>query len=264
MMKISVSPDAARLGREAARETAQILRQAILERGHARVILSTGMSQFTTLEALVKEKDIDWSRVEMFHLDEYVALPITHKASFRKYLQERFVEPTGVGTVHFVDGTPECIEALTKELNAGPIDVGLIGIGQNTHIAFNDPPADFTEEAAYIIVNLDDVCKGQQVQEGWFPTRDDVPKQAVSMSVRQIMKCDRIISAVPYAEKADAVAKTLSSELTPEVPASMLKTHPHFSLYVDKDSFAKTDLRAMRPASGQKDVTVTFLYEGDD
>ena len=187
MMHITLSPDAAALGRHAAKEAAEIIRTAIAQDGCARIILSTGASQFTTLEALIAEPGIDWSKVEMFHLDEYVDLPITHIASFRKYLQERFVDKVHPGTVNFVDGTAECIAALTEALNKGPIHLGLIGIGQNAHIAFNDPPADFGTEDAYIIVNLNDTCKAQQVHEGWFPTVDDVPKQAVSMSVKRIM-----------------------------------------------------------------------------
>ena len=197
MMHITVSPDATSLGLHAALETAEIMREAIAKDGCARIILSTGASQFTTLEALIAQPGIDWSKVEMFHLDEYVNLPITHIASFRKYLQERFVDKVHPGKVNFVDGTPECIAKLTEELNKGPIHVGLIGIGQNAHIAFNDPPANFDVEDAYIIVNLNDTCKAQQVHEGWFATPDDVPKQAVSMSVKRIMMCEKSISAVP-------------------------------------------------------------------
>ena len=236
-MEIRICKDPVELGKSAAKETAEILRKCIAEKGCARIALSTGASQFDTIKELVKQ-DVDWSKVEMFHLDEYVDLPITHKASFRKYLKERFVDfvPT-LKAAHFVDGTVESIADLTKEITKSPIDVGLIGIGENTHIAFNDPPADFETEESYIVVNLDEACRRQQMGEGWFATFDDVPKQAVSMTVSQIMKCERIISCVPYAVKAPAVEKTLhTQETTPYVPATKLKEHPNFILYVDMDS----------------------------
>lgn len=236
-MKIVISKTADELGMRAAAEAAKHIRAAIERNGCARIALSTGASQFETLTHLVKQ-DLDWSRVEMFHLDEYVNLSRTHPASFRKYLQERFVAPTGVDKVHFVDGTPEGIASLTAEIQKAPIDVGLIGIGRNAHIAFNDPPADFDTRASYLVVNLDEACRKQQVGEGWFAGIEDVPRQAVSMSVWQIMQCKRIISAVPHAEKAWAVAQTLSGELTPRIPATMLKTHDDFQLYVDADSYA--------------------------
>lgn len=239
-MKIVISKTADQLGLEAAKASAKIIKEAIAEKGHARIVLSTGASQFETLKYLVEE-DIDWSKVEMFHLDEYVDLPETHPASFRKYLKERFVAKTNVGAAHFVDGTAEGIEKLTAELRSAPIDVGLIGIGRNAHIAFNDPPADFDTKVAYLVVNLDTACRNQQVGEGWFATIDDVPKQAVSMSVYQIMECKNIISAVPHAEKAWAVANTLNHELTNLVPGTMLKTHPSFQLFVDADSYADVD-----------------------
>lgn len=237
-MKIVISKTAEDMGRRAAAEAAQAIREAIEKNGGARIVLSTGASQFETLQYLVRE-DIDWAKVEMFHLDEYVDLPRTHPASFRKYLQERFVEPTGVGKVHFVDGTQAGIAALTEEIRKAPIDVGLIGIGRNAHIAFNDPPADFDTRVAYLVVNLDETCRAQQVGEGWFAGMDDVPRQAVSMSVWQIMQCRCIISAVPHAEKAWAVAQTLANELTPQVPATMLKTHADFRLFVDAASYAE-------------------------
>lgn len=261
MMHINLCPDAASLGLHAALETADIIRKSIDEYGCARIVLSTGASQFTTLEALVNQPRIDWNKVEMFHLDEYIGLPDTHLASFRKYLRERFVNKTNVGKVHFVDGTETGIRELTVELNRAPVHVGLIGIGQNAHIAFNDPPADFDTNDAYIIVNLNDTCKAQQVHEGWFKTVNDVPKQAVSMSVRQIMKCDRIISAVPYLEKADAVMRTLQNGLNSLTPATMLKTHRCFSLYVDHDSFSKTDFSKIIPAKGTHSFEMTVYTE---
>jgi glucosamine-6-phosphate deaminase len=244
-MKIDVSQNPQELGKKAANCAADLIRKAITVSGQARIVLSTGASQFTTLEALVK-MDIDWSKVEVFHLDEYIGLDENHPASFVKYLRERFLNKIrGLKAFHFVDmsrGAEKIIGSLTGEINAAPIDVGLIGIGENGHIAFNDPPAVFKEEASYKIVNLDEACRRQQMGEGWFETLNDVPRQAVSMTVPQIMKCKYIISAVPYKVKADAICKTLTTnECTPMVPATILKTHPNFWLFLDKDSASKTD-----------------------
>ena len=237
-MEIRIAKDRYSLGESAARHVARILRDVIKEKGSVRIVLSTGASQFDTLEALTKDKGIEWDKVEMFHLDEYVDLPVTHPASFRKYLQDRCVNKVApLKAVHFVDGTAEGIADLTSELRRAPIDIGFIGIGENGHIAFNDPPADFDTREAYIIVNLDDACKRQQMGEGWFSTIDDVPKQAVSMTPYQIMQCERIVSCVPYAVKAEAVRKTLQAEKTTNlVPATLLREHPDFILYLDADS----------------------------
>lgn len=239
-MQIIISKDSKALGANAADFVAVQINEAIADHGSARIVLSTGASQLTTIECLI-EKDVDWSKVEMFHLDEYVALPETHIASFRKYLRERFISKVNLKAYHLVDGTPECIAALTKELRSAPVDIGLIGIGENAHIAFNDPPADFDTKDAYIIVNLNDTCKKQQVGEGWFATVDDVPKQAVSMTVYQILQCKKIISIVPYAVKANAVKLALYNDVTNKIPATIMKGHDDFTLFVDEDSFAGVD-----------------------
>jgi glucosamine-6-phosphate deaminase len=249
-MRIVVSKDPKSLGENAAEYIAQQLNKVIAEKGSARIILSTGASQLTTLEPLI-EKDVDWSKVEMFHLDEYVDLPETHVASFRKYLKERFIQKINLKAAYLVDGTQEGIEYLTEKLREKPVDIGLIGIGENAHIAFNDPPANFNTTAAYHIVNLNDTCKKQQVGEGWFATVDDVPKQAVSMTVYQILQCEQIISCVPFAVKADAIAKTLcTNEVTNYVPATIMKGHKNFVLFADTDSFAKVDVAKIYPAVG--------------
>ena len=239
-MEIRICKDQYALGKSAAAYTAQVIKNCIAEKGYARIALSTGASQFDTISALTQEPGIQWNCVEMFHLDEYVDLPITHVASFRKYLQERFVDKVGpLKAVHFVDGTAEGIAKLTEEIRKLPIDIGLIGIGENGHIAFNDPPANFDTKEAYMIVNLDDRCKKQQMGEGWFATIDDVPKQAVSMTAYQIMQCREIVSCVPYAVKAEAVKNTVkATETTNMIPATLLKEHPNFILYVDMDSAA--------------------------
>ena len=240
-MEIRITENKEALGKSAAQYVAKCLSEIIAKKGKARIALSTGASQFDTLSALVNEK-VDWSRVEMFHLDEYVDLSEDHPASFRKYLKERFVQklPAPLLCAHFVDGTVEGIEALTEQIRREPIDIGLIGIGENTHIAFNDPPANFDTVESYIVVELDEACRKQQLGEGWFESLDVVPKKAVSMTVSQIMRCEKIVSCVPYSVKADAVYKTLSTkETTPLVPATKLKEHPDFILYLDSDSAKK-------------------------
>ncbi|MBR5253315.1 MAG: 6-phosphogluconolactonase [Clostridia bacterium] len=253
-MKIIISKDAKALGSNAADFVAAEINKAIAEKGNARIVLSTGASQLTTIEELIT-RDVDWSKVEMFHLDEYVDLPETHIASFRKYLKERFISKINLKAAHLVDGTPEGIAALTAELRSAPIDIGLIGIGENAHIAFNDPPADFDTKEAYIVVNLNDTCKNQQVGEGWFATINDVPKQAVSMTVYQILECKQIVSIVPYGVKADAVAGCLHNEVTNLIPATIMKGHDDFNLFVDEDSYAKVDETKIVKVNG-KDYTI--------
>lgn len=236
-MKIIVSDNAKELGKTAAKLTADYLNELTGKNGYARIVVSTGSSQFETFEALIAS-DIDWSKVEMFHLDEYAGLPESHPASFRKYLKERFVSKVNLLSANFVDGTADGIRDISKKLLEKPVDLGLIGIGENSHIAFNDPPADFETKDAYILVDLSDTCKRQQVGEGWFATVDDVPKQAVSMSVYQIMRCKKIISCVPHAVKAKAVADTINSDITNLIPATMLKSHGDWTLLLDKNSAA--------------------------
>lgn len=244
-MNIILSKTAAELGAKAAELTAQKLNETIAQKGSARLVLSTGASQFETLAELVK-KPVDWSKVEVFHLDEYVDLPITHPASFRKYIKERFEDLTHPKTVHYVQtegDVQEQIALVTAELRKAPVDVALIGIGENAHIAFNDPPADFDSENAYIVVNLDEKCRNQQLGEGWFPDLDSVPKQAVSMTVKQIMSAKTVISAVPHKVKAWAVKATLENDLTPMVPATMLKQHPDWHLFIDENSASEVNLK---------------------
>ena len=237
-INISVSSTAKENGRKAAEQIAKLINAAIAKKGYARIVLSTGASQFEMFDVLVK-LDVDWSRVEMFHLDEYVALPETHIASFRKYLKERFVNVVHPKAAHFVNGEGDVqtnIAQLTKELRSDEIDVGVIGIGENGHIAFNDPPADFDATEAYRVVNLDHKCRMQQVGEGWFATEDDVPKQAISMLPKQIMSCKAIVSVVPHAVKAKAVYDTITQKVNNLVPATLLKTHPEWYLFIDDDA----------------------------
>ena len=237
-MKITISKTPALLGIEAAKLAASSLNRAIFERGEARLVLSTGASQFETLEALLKE-DVDWERTEIFHLDEYMELPVTHKASFRKYLNDRITSRIRCKRFHSIDTEEKrdkLLERLTMEIRKNRVDLGLIGIGENAHIAFNDPPADFKTRDAFQIVTLDQRCRLQQVREGWFESVDDVPSNAVSMTVWQIMQCQTIISAVPHRVKAEAVNKTLTNPVDKMIPATILKQHNDFNLFLDTES----------------------------
>lgn len=239
-MKLVVCNSTNELGKKSAIQAAAAINEAIAEKGIARILLSTGASQFPFFEEFVKQ-NIDWSKVEMFHLDEYVGISEEHPASFKRYLLDRFVLKVNPGKVHLIDGSrdpQETIAELTALLNERPVDVGLIGIGENAHIAFNDPPADFNDTRAYKVVTLDERCLQQQIGEGWFKNVDETYKQAISMTCPQIMKCNTIISVVPYKVKAEAVYNTLTRELTPEVPATLLKEHADCTLYCDADSAA--------------------------
>ena len=238
-MKIVISETKEELGRKAAARGADLIRKAIEEKGEANIIVATGASQFEMLEALVKE-DVDWTKVTGFHLDEYIGMPVTHPASFRKYLKERFVDQVPLKAFHYVNGDTgdsqaEC-DRLGEIIKQKPIDVAFIGIGENGHLAFNDPPADFETEEPYLVVDLDETCRRQQLGEGWFPTLEDVPRQAISMSVNQILKSKAIICSVPDKRKAEAVRGTVESEITPMIPGTALQKHDATWLFLDKDS----------------------------
>jgi glucosamine-6-phosphate deaminase len=240
-VRIRVFEDKTALGRAAADQAAQAIRDALKARGAARIIAATGASQFEFLAALTAQPGIDWTRVEMFHLDEYVGLSVEHPASFRKYLMERLIRPAGIQRYHLLDGErdPETVcREVGAQIAAAPVDVAFVGIGENGHLAFNDPPADFETEAPYIIVELDEACRRQQVSEGWFKTLDDVPRRAISMTIRQILKSAEIVCVVPDARKADAVKKCFDGEISPMAPASILRTHPNTTVYLDRDSSA--------------------------
>ena len=245
MMNLTICQDKFECGAQSAKFGAQRIRESIAAKGECRIILATGASQFEMLSALLKEEGIDWSKVTMFHLDEYVGLPVTHGASFRKYLTERFIEklPVKMKEVNLVEGDADDVNAFCKKLGAKiqekVIDVAFIGVGENGHIAFNDPPADFDTEDAYLVVDLDEVCRKQQLGEGWFPTLDDVPRQAISMSVRQIMKSRTIVNTVPDARKAYAMRITFEGELSPMHPASVIRLHPDCRTFCDVPAAAE-------------------------
>lgn len=226
------------LGKKAATLGAELIRKAIETNGGANIIVATGASQFNMLEALIQE-DIDWSKVTAFHLDEYIGISKEHPASFRKYLKERFVDKVSPKIFHYVNGETkpqdEC-ERLGKIIEKHPIDVAFVGIGENGHLAFNDPPADFETEVAYLVVNLDDDCRAQQMGEGWFKAVEDVPKQAISMSVKQILKSKAIICSVPDKRKAKAVLRAVEEDVSVLVPASILQQHDATWIYLDEES----------------------------
>jgi glucosamine-6-phosphate deaminase len=239
-MRVRVFPDRTALGQAAAAQAASAIRSAIAERGHARIIAATAASQLEFLDALTKTPDIDWTKVEAFHLDEYIGLPITHPGSFRKMLMEQLVEKTGIPRYHLLDGDapdPSLVaREVGKQLASSPIDIAFLGIGENAHIAFNDPPADFTTDDPYIIVNLDEACRQQQVGEAWFADISQVPTRALSMSARQILKAREILAVVPDKRKAQAVKACLEGEISPMAPASILRRHPNATVYLDNHS----------------------------
>ena len=240
-MRVAIYPDRAALSRAAAAHAAGALRSCIEANGTARIVVATGASQIDFLEALTSSAGVDWSRVEMFHLDEYVGLPITHPASFRRYLLDRLIEKVAMGRYHLLNGDDDPVTAardVGEALAGRPIDVAFVGIGENGHLAFNDPPADFSTDEPYIIVNLDEACRRQQVGEGWFASIDEVPAQAISMSVRQILKAAEIIAVVPDARKAAAVKASVEGPVSPMAPASILQRHGKVTLYLDMDSAA--------------------------
>lgn len=240
-MVIKIYEDKTSLGLAAAEHAATSLRAAIQSHGKARIIAATGASQFEFLDALTAMPLIEWSRVEMFHLDEYIGLPVSHPASFRKYLRERLIDKTGITKYHFIEGdgdVPTVVRKVSAELTASPIDIAFVGIGENGHLAFNDPPADFQTEEPYLIVDLDEACRRQQVGEAWFKDLSEVPKRAISMSVRQILKAKEILCIVPDARKAQAVKLCFEGEISPLAPASILRTHANTTVFLDNLSSA--------------------------
>lgn len=240
-MIIKVFSEKLTSGKAAAAQAAETIQRAIRNSGKARMVAASAASQFEFLDALTSTQGLDWNRVELFHLDEYIGLPMTHPASFCRFLQEHLIGKTGITNTHLLNGEEnpaEVIARASKAISEAPIDVAFVGIGENGHLAFNDPPADFETEEAYIIVNLDEACRRQQVGEGWFKDLDAVPRQAISMSVRQVLKAKEIIAVVPDARKAEAIKACFGGKITPMAPSSILRTHPNATIYLGKDSAA--------------------------
>jgi len=241
-MDIRVYDTKAAMGEAAAAQAAASLRDAIARQGIAHVIAATGASQFEFLDRLVAAPGIDWPRTVFFHLDEYVGLPATHPASFRKYLRERLVDRVHPGAFHFIAGDAADPAAECRRVGAlverQPVDLAFVGIGENGHLAFNDPPADFEIAVPYLVVDLDEDCRRQQLGEGWFPSLDDVPRRAISMSIRQILKSREILCVVPDARKARAVKECLEGAVSPRHPASALQDHPRTTVFLDQAAAA--------------------------
>jgi glucosamine-6-phosphate deaminase len=257
-MKVNQFETKEALGKAAAEKGAALISRAISERGSASIIVATGTSQFEMLGALVDEQ-VDWSRVTAFHLDEYIGIPLTHPASFRRYLKERFVERVPLKAFHYINGEVDSsseVERLNILIAQHSIDVAFVGIGENGHLAFNDPPADFETKRPYIVVELDQACRMQQMGEGWFSSIEEVPRKAISMSVRQIMKSTTIICSVPDERKARAVKNSLEEAVSPQVPASVLTTHSSAWLYLDQDSSSLLK-RASSSSAGSEQLPLT-------
>lgn len=252
-MVIKVFSSKAEMAQAAASQAAACIRDAIAQRGEARIIAATGASQFDFLDALTKVAGIDWTKVEMFHLDEYVGLPETNPASFCRYLRERLIDKVGIQKFHLLDGTQdtsEVIERVSREIRKAPIDIAFAGVGENGHLAFNDPPADFDTQESYLVVNLDEACRKQQLGEGWFPTLEDVPRQALSMTVSQLMKAKEILVIAPDTRKAKAIQACFDNGVSPMAPASMLQRHPDTTIYLDRESAALLSPAAIEKYKG--------------
>jgi glucosamine-6-phosphate deaminase len=239
-MQMHVFSSKAEMAQAAATKAAESLKDAIVRKGHATFVAATGASQFEFLDALTSDPEIDWPRTTMFHLDEYVSLPETHPASFRHYLKERLINRVHPGTVHLIQGDAPDPQAECQRLNrliaSHEVDVAFVGIGENGHLAFNDPPADFEVKDPYIIVELDEACRRQQLGEGWFASLDEVPHRAISMSVKQIMESQVIVCTVPDHRKAPAVRDCFAGKVTPLHPASILRQHQHADIFLDADA----------------------------
>ena len=240
-MRVLVYPTRADMSAAAAHHAAASIRAALASQGRARIVAATGASQLEFLACLIELGDIDWKRVDLFHLDEYIGLPLSHRASFRRVLTEHLVAPAGILRFHSLDVDDDitAVVSVADELARGPVDVLFAGIGENGHLAFNDPPADFSTPDPYIVVTLDEACRRQQVGEGWFRALDEVPRTAVSMSIQQILKANELIVVVPDERKARAVRASLEDPISPNVPATALRLHPHVTLYLDTAAAAE-------------------------
>jgi glucosamine-6-phosphate deaminase len=260
-MILKVFNDKRTLGRAAAEQAANAIRRAIAERGTARIIAATAASQREFLEELTKSPGIDWTKVEAFHLDEYIGLPFMHPGSFRRMLMEQLIEKTGIRNYHLLNGdTPDpsvTVRDVGRQLASAPVDIAFLGIGENGHIAFNDPPADFNTEEPYLIVNLDEACRQQQVGEAWFSNISQVPKQAISMSAKQILKAKEILAVVPDRRKAEAIKACFEAEISPMAPASILRRHPNATIYLDTYSASLLGPALQAELHAHSQVTVT-------
>ena len=240
-MQLRIFDDKLAMAKGAAEYVASSLRRIIATNGRARIVTATGAAQFDFLDVLTSAPGIQWDAVEMFHLDEYVGLSPTHPASFQKFLLDRLINKTGITKHHLLNpgsNPEEVADRVGRELNSAPIDLSIVGVGENGHLAFNDLPADFDTEKPYLIVDLDEACRRQQVGEGWFKSLDEVPRQAISMSIRQILRAKEIVAIVPDSRKAQAVKACFEGPMGSSAPASILRAHANATLYLDRNSAA--------------------------
>ncbi|HZQ18335.1 MAG TPA: glucosamine-6-phosphate deaminase [Terriglobales bacterium] len=262
-MLLKVFENRTSLSQAAAEQASSAIRKALANSGRARIVAATAASQIEFLDALTKYRDIDWSNVEVFHLDEYIGLPMSHPGSFRQMLLELLIQKTGITQYHLLDGDtgdPKAVaRRIGKEIASAPIDIAFLGIGENGHIAFNDPPADFDAQDPYIVVDLDEACRQQQVGEAWFADISQVPKQALSMSVRQILKAKEILAVVPDTRKARAIRDCFENEISPIVPASILRTHPNATIYLDTNSASMLNSKWQRVGKHELPVGVAGI-----
>jgi glucosamine-6-phosphate deaminase len=223
----------------AADHAAGSLRRLLEKQDTVRLLAATGASQLEFLNRLTSSPSIEWRRIELFHLDEYVGVGPDHPASFARYIKERIIDRTGIQRYHLLDGTRDPHQVATemgREINTAPVDIAFAGIGENGHLAFNDPPADFEAQHAYLVVNLDEACRKQQVGEGWFASVEKVPTRAISISIPQLLKAKEILCIVPDRRKAPAVKACLEGPMSPMAPASALRVHPNTTIFLDADS----------------------------
>lgn len=227
------------LAHAAAEHAADSLKRLLRDFTTVRLLAATGASQLEFLSALTKEPGVDWTRVELFHLDEYVGIGHDHPASFARYIKERIIDPLGIVKFHLLDGLRdpyEMADEMSDELASAPVQLAFCGIGENGHLAFNDPPADFEATDPYIVVDLDEACRRQQAGEGWFSSLDEVPKRAISISILWLLKSAEILCVVPDRRKAKAVKACLEGPLSPLAPASILRVHPNAHIFLDVES----------------------------
>ncbi|HEY1801073.1 MAG TPA: glucosamine-6-phosphate deaminase [Terriglobales bacterium] len=238
-MEIKVFSNPHAVAEAAAEHAAAIIRSAINDKKHARIVAATGTSQFEFLDRLLILPDIDWPAVELFHLDEYIGIAPAHPASFNRYMRERIIQRVPIAKYHLLDGSRDPLQVIAeteKQLLRAPIDIAFTGLGENGHLAFNDPPADFATETPYLLVSLAEATRQQQLNEDWFPSLEDVPHSAITMSIRQILKAMDILCIATGQRKAAAVKKCFAGEVSPETPASILQTHAHATIFLDEDA----------------------------
>lgn len=246
-LRVEIHASARRMGTAAAERAARLIRRAIADRGRARILLATGNSQLPFFEALRRQEGVDWDRVTVFHMDEYVGLPAAHPASFRAFLGTHVIEPLGIGTFHGIDGDPDRVEATMadyrRRLDEDEIDLCCMGIGENGHLAFNDPPvADFEDPMAIKIVVLDDASRRQQVGEGHFEAIAEVPTHAITLTIPTLLAARHVQVVVPEARKADAVSAALTGPIDVSCPASVLRGAANASLFLDRASAGRLDV----------------------